>query len=215
VTIIKGHLNLVNMHSDKKNVIIITILVLNALTSTHLVALFLAKKMYLFIVNMLVGWISHTKSNPRFINGSFKKLVTSFAKLWVANPPILWHASQNLQYSCTFLYRIGHQYPASNIFIYVILVAKWPFDGISCNSLNTICVFIVVKHFHSLLSWSILYNSLLFSVEGSIFFTNLWFYHIDNVPSIWSILKKIFYIIQALCKTNLHLWFDQAHLWVM
>ncbi len=136
--------------------------------------------------------IGPTKSSPHFINGSSRKLVTSFARLWVANPPILWHASQDLQQSCTSLYIVGHQYPPSIKKNCVILVAKWPLNGPSCNSLITIYVSIVVKHLLSLLSWPILYNSPFFNVNGCAVLTNLCFYYINNVPSIYPIFKKKF-----------------------
>jgi hypothetical protein len=38
MTIVKGHPNLVNMHSYKKKFVTIAVLAFNALTSTHLVA---------------------------------------------------------------------------------------------------------------------------------------------------------------------------------
>jgi hypothetical protein len=38
MTIVKGHPNLVNMHSYKKNVVYVIVSVLNALVFTHLVA---------------------------------------------------------------------------------------------------------------------------------------------------------------------------------
>jgi hypothetical protein len=107
-----------------------------------------ATKIYLFLIYIHVGLIGPTKSSPHFINGSYGRLVTSFARLWIANPPVLWHASQDLE-SYTSLYIIGHQYPTNNIFLYIISIAKCPPDGPSCNFFITICAFIFVKHLRS------------------------------------------------------------------
>jgi len=60
-----------------------TMLVLSALTSTHLVAWFVATKMYLLLVNHHAILISARKFNPHFINGSYGKFVFSLAKLYV------------------------------------------------------------------------------------------------------------------------------------
>jgi hypothetical protein len=76
--IVKGHPNLVNMHSYRNFVEIITILVLNIFASTHLVASYVAIKIYLFLVYLQAGSIGPTKSSPHFINGSFGRLVISF-----------------------------------------------------------------------------------------------------------------------------------------
>jgi len=64
-------------------------LVLSALASTHLVAQFVATKMYLLSVNHPASLIGPTKSNPHFKNGSFGKVVTNLAKLCVSKPPVL------------------------------------------------------------------------------------------------------------------------------
>jgi hypothetical protein len=37
MTIVKGHPNLINMHSYKKTFVVVVVLVFNALVSTHLV----------------------------------------------------------------------------------------------------------------------------------------------------------------------------------
>jgi len=81
----------------------------------------------------------------------------------------------------------------------------------------TICAFIVVKNHRNLLSWPILYNSPFLSVKGFTFLNNLYFSYINNVPSIHLVFFKNLHhsSIQAMYKTNLHLWFNQAHLWVL
>jgi hypothetical protein len=79
--IVKGHPNLVNMHSYKKIVETIAVLVFNIFASTHLVASYVAIKIYLFLTYLQVGLIGPTKSSPHFINGSFGRLVTSFRRL--------------------------------------------------------------------------------------------------------------------------------------
>ncbi len=79
--IVKGHLNLVNMHSYINFVMTSVILVFNVLTSTHLVTYFIATRIYLFLVYLLTSLIGPTKSNPHFTNGSSRKLVTRFVKL--------------------------------------------------------------------------------------------------------------------------------------
>jgi hypothetical protein len=81
--------------------------------------------------------IGPTKSKPHFMNGSFGKVVNSLAKLYVANLPICWHESHNLQKSLTSMYIVGHQYPASKIFFYVISITKCPPPALSCNSFIT------------------------------------------------------------------------------
>jgi hypothetical protein len=58
------------------------------------------------------------------MKGSSWRIATSLAKLCVANLPVHWHASHNLQKSMTFLYIVGHWYLASKIFLCVILVTK-------------------------------------------------------------------------------------------
>jgi hypothetical protein len=79
--IIKGHPNLVNMHSYKKFVETITTLVLNIFASTHLVASYVAIRIYLFLVYLQAGSIGPIMSSPHFINGSFGRFVTSFRRL--------------------------------------------------------------------------------------------------------------------------------------
>jgi fumarate reductase subunit D len=76
-------------------------LVLSALASTHLVALFLATIIYLLLVNRPIGLIDATKLNPHFINDSSNKVITNLAKFQEVNPLDLWHASQDLQNSKT------------------------------------------------------------------------------------------------------------------
>jgi hypothetical protein len=56
----------------------------------------MATIIYLFLVYLHASLIGPTKSNPHFINGSFGKLVTIFARFLVANPHVLSHASQDL-----------------------------------------------------------------------------------------------------------------------
>ncbi len=142
-------------------------------------------RIYLFPIYLLVGLIGPKKSTPYFINGSF-------IKLWIAYPLFVSLAPLDLHYSCTFLYIVGHQYPASNIFLCVISIAKCPHNSPSCSFFITICAFVVVKHRHSLLSWPILYNSPFFSVKGSIFLTNIGFCCASNMPSICLVLKNSF-----------------------
>jgi hypothetical protein len=74
-----------------------TMLVLNALVSTHLVAYVVVTRMYLLLVNHLIGLIGQTKSSSHFINRSYGKVITSLAKLCIAFTLVLWHASQDLQ----------------------------------------------------------------------------------------------------------------------
>ncbi len=58
-----------------KNLAMTTIvLVMNAFISTHLVAYFVATRMYLFPI----GLIGPIKSRPHFIKGSYGSVVTSF-----------------------------------------------------------------------------------------------------------------------------------------
>ncbi len=64
-----------------------TMLVMNALASTHLVAWFVVTRMYLLLVNHPTCLIGPTKFSPHFINGSFGKIVISLAKLYIAKPP--------------------------------------------------------------------------------------------------------------------------------
>jgi hypothetical protein len=85
------------------------------------------------------------------------------------------------------MYIIGHQYPTSNISLYVISITKCPFDGPACNLFITIYVYVLVKHLHSLLSWPILYNSPFYSVKGSTFLTDLYYCCKDIVPLIYPI----------------------------
>jgi hypothetical protein len=54
---VNGHPNLVKISSYKNLVVIIAVLVMSVFTSTHLVALFVVTRMYLFLVNLLVGLI--------------------------------------------------------------------------------------------------------------------------------------------------------------
>ncbi len=103
-----------------------------------------------------------------------------------------------------------------NIFLCVMLVAKCLPKGLSCSFFITICVY-VVKHHCSLLFWPILYNSQFFNVKGFTFLTNLCFIAPITCPQVVMFSKILlnYSIIQALYKTNLHLWFDHAHLWVL
>jgi len=85
VTRVKGHPNLVSMHSYRNFVVIVVALIFNVLTSTYLVAWFVATRIYLFLIYLLAGLIVYTNSSPHFINRSSRRLVTNFARLWVAN----------------------------------------------------------------------------------------------------------------------------------
>jgi len=78
---------------------------------------------------------------------------------------------------------------ATNIFLYMISIAKWPPNGPSCNSIIMIYAFVVVKHLCNMLSWPILYNSPFFDVKGFALLTSLCFCCIYNVPSIWHVFK--------------------------
>jgi hypothetical protein len=51
---------------------------MSAFTFTHLVALFVATRMYMFHVNLHASLIGPTKSKPHFIKGSFGSDVTSW-----------------------------------------------------------------------------------------------------------------------------------------
>jgi len=63
MTTVKGHPNMVNMHSYKKFVITIVVLVFNALASTHLVTKYVAIKIYLFFVYFPIVLIGHAPQN--------------------------------------------------------------------------------------------------------------------------------------------------------
>jgi hypothetical protein len=58
MTIVKGHPNLVNMHSYNYFAMNVVILILNVIASTHLVAWFVATRIYLFLVYILASLIS-------------------------------------------------------------------------------------------------------------------------------------------------------------
>jgi hypothetical protein len=152
----------------------------------------MAIRIYLFPIYLLVSLIGPTKSSPHFINGYFGKLVTNFVRLWLTNPLVFWHASQDLKHSCMSLYIVGHQYLTSNIFLCVSSVAKCLHVGLSRNSFITICAPIVVKHHHSLLLWPILYNLPFFNVKGFVILTNFYFCCINNMPSISHVFKNSF-----------------------
>ncbi len=115
------------------------------------------------------------------------------------------------------LYIVGHQYPTSNIFLDIISITKCPHEGPSCNSFITIYVSVVVKHCRNLLFWPILYNSPFFNVKGYALLTNLCFCLL--ITCFQSILTSNLFLhhlaIQVLFKANLHLWFDQTHMWVL
>jgi hypothetical protein len=57
----------------------------------------MATRIYLLLIKILAGLIGPTKVNPHFINHSFGKIVTNLTKFYVANPLVLWHASQDMQ----------------------------------------------------------------------------------------------------------------------
>jgi len=78
---------MIKMHSYINFAIIVAMFILNALASTHLVAYFMATNLYLFHI-CLHASLGPTKSRPHFMNGSFRKVVTSLAKLYVANLPM-------------------------------------------------------------------------------------------------------------------------------
>jgi hypothetical protein len=147
-------------------------------------------KIYLFPIYLLIGLIWPHKIKCPFHKSFFLKTCHQLCKIL------------NYQSSCslTCITRssiIMHIFtyswpPISNIFLYVILVAKCPHASPSCNSFITICVFVIIKHHYNLLSWPILYNSPFFSVNGSIFLTNLCLYSINNVFSICHVLKNSF-----------------------
>jgi hypothetical protein len=85
---VNGHLNLVKIYSYKNLAITITILVLSAFASTHLVEKYVTTKIYLFHVTLLACLIRPIKSRPYFIKGSFGSVVTNLIKLFIFNPPI-------------------------------------------------------------------------------------------------------------------------------
>jgi hypothetical protein len=58
-----------------------------------------ATRIYLLPINHFRGLIGPTKINPHFLNGSFSKIIIILAKFFMANPLILWHASQDLENS--------------------------------------------------------------------------------------------------------------------
>jgi hypothetical protein len=62
MTIVKRH-NMVNMHSYKKFVITIVVLVFNVLASTHLITKYVAIRIYLFFVYFPIGLIGPAPQN--------------------------------------------------------------------------------------------------------------------------------------------------------
>jgi hypothetical protein len=77
---------MVKIYAYKNLAMFTIVLVMNAFISTHLVAYFIATKMYLFHV----GLIGPIKSRPHFIKGSYGSVIISLARLFMFNPPILW-----------------------------------------------------------------------------------------------------------------------------
>jgi hypothetical protein len=82
---VKRHPNMVRIYTYKNLVMTTIVLVMNAFISTHLVAYSVATKMYLFHV----GLIGPIKFRPHFIKGSYGSVITSLARLFMFNPPIL------------------------------------------------------------------------------------------------------------------------------
>jgi hypothetical protein len=64
--------------------------------------------MYLLPINFPVDLIGFDKIKPLFHDGSSKRVVTSFVKLYVVSPLTLWHASHDLQYSMASMNIVGH-----------------------------------------------------------------------------------------------------------
>jgi hypothetical protein len=67
----------------------------------------MATNMYLFHVYLLASLIGPTKSNPHFINGYSRRIVTSLAKFYVANLLVCLYTLHDLQNSLTSLYIVG------------------------------------------------------------------------------------------------------------
>ncbi len=87
---------------------------------------------------------------------------------------------------------MGHQYLASNIFLFVISIAKCPLTIPSCNSFITFKASMVGRHLFNLLSCPILYKISFFIVKGSTFLDNRCFCPSDKNSSIYPICNKIF-----------------------
>ncbi len=85
---VNGHPNLVRRYSYMNTFVTTAISVLSAFVSTHLVAQSIATRIYVFLINLLVGLIGLIKFGPHFIKGSFESFVTNLARLFLLSPPI-------------------------------------------------------------------------------------------------------------------------------